>query len=384
MVRQIQITIPVALRDPVLECLKAQEHVCALYDFPGPESLLIFFKMDDKHVSKVLQLLAQRFDIGGRVGCIDIVSLASTIPQLSHHQPENKVVKKKKKRKYAVTDRMTVEEIFDSIDSQSHLTFDYLAMVLFSAVIAAIGLKEDSVVTVVASMLVSPLMGPILCIIFGCVIHDAQMVKRGLRNELYGLAICALVGVVVSLIIAPVAIPHGIEAELAGFSASTEMNIRGSHTAMIPGLAIAFPSGCAIALGITGGGINALVGAAISAALLPPVVNAAMNLFLSIWYHSYGNLRQIGYIWVTEKDTDHQMFCNEHVNCSSIAGELHMEKAVWSFALFLMNFVVIFIGAFLTFKLKKVSKSSLAKRSRGNLNSIRVSSIDNESNSVVM
>ena len=42
------------------------------------------------------------------------------------------------------------------------------------------------------------------------------------------------------------------------------------------GLFVAIPSGVGVALAISSGGINALVGVAISAALLPPICNAGM------------------------------------------------------------------------------------------------------------
>ena len=43
-------------------------------------------------------------------------------------------------------------------ESQNQLTFDYLILLTVGAIIAAAGLLQDSPVTVVASMLVSPLM----------------------------------------------------------------------------------------------------------------------------------------------------------------------------------------------------------------------------------
>jgi uncharacterized membrane protein len=46
----------------------------------------------------------------------------------------------------------------DMIESQNQLTFDYLILLTVGAIIAAAGLLQDSPVTVVASMLVSPLM----------------------------------------------------------------------------------------------------------------------------------------------------------------------------------------------------------------------------------
>ena len=53
---------------------------------------------------------------------------------------------------------MTVQEMSDMIESQNQLTFDYLILLTVGAIIAAAGLLQDSPVTVVASMLVSPLM----------------------------------------------------------------------------------------------------------------------------------------------------------------------------------------------------------------------------------
>jgi uncharacterized membrane protein len=84
---------------------------------------------------------------------------------------------------------MSVEEIRSSINGQSRLTFDYLVMVAAAALIAGVGIITDSSVTVVASMLVSPLMGPILCAAFGIAVCRWDMVWRGVRNELYGVRI---------------------------------------------------------------------------------------------------------------------------------------------------------------------------------------------------
>ena len=66
---------------------------------------------------------------------------------------------------------MAVEEIYEAVDSQSHLTFDYLLFCFVAAMISGVGLITESSVTVVASMLVSPLMGPILGVTFGVTVR---------------------------------------------------------------------------------------------------------------------------------------------------------------------------------------------------------------------
>ena len=63
---------------------------------------------------------------------------------------------------------------------------------------------EDSTVAIVASMLISPLMGPILAGTFGTVINDRKLQLMGVRNELFGLSLTILVGYIIGLIIGSV------------------------------------------------------------------------------------------------------------------------------------------------------------------------------------
>ena len=54
-------------------------------------------------------------------------------------------------------------------------------MMVTGSIVAAAGLAQDSVVTVVASMLISPLMGPILALSFGLATLDKKTTLRALR-----------------------------------------------------------------------------------------------------------------------------------------------------------------------------------------------------------
>ena len=53
----------------------------------------------------------------------------------------------------SITDRLTLAEIFTAVDFQCHMTFDYLAMCATAGMICCVGLLDDNVVLVVASML---------------------------------------------------------------------------------------------------------------------------------------------------------------------------------------------------------------------------------------
>lgn len=77
-----------------------------------------------------------------------------------------------------IKSRMLVAQVVKRIRSGAEFSFDYVALVCLASVIAFFGLVENSSVVLVASMLVSPIMGPILAGIFGAVISD-----KTLRNK---------------------------------------------------------------------------------------------------------------------------------------------------------------------------------------------------------
>lgn len=309
------------------------EHVYGLADFESKANFLVIFKSPEKHLGRCLRVLEQLgVGVNPERGSIDMIALAATKPPLLKKLKPGET----KRRRYRVDDRMTTEEILQTIDDSSHLTFDYLANIVVGGVIAAVGLLTDSPVTVVASMLVSPLMGPILAIAFGLTIGDFDMVARGFRNELIGLFLCYFIGILTGLscgpFFDPLASEFGIAFGVNSTIVSSEMSSRGTPWSLLSGFFVAMPSGVGVALGISGGGINALVGVAISAALLPPIVNSGLCHMLAIWHTSLHN-----------------------------GGEMHrfLQMGMYSMLLFLLNLFCIIVFAMLTFRLKRVGKSHL-------------------------
>ena len=103
----------------------------------------------------------------------------------------------------SIKSRMMVGEVISNIENNAHFTFDFLMLLVLAGVIAFLGLVESSSVTLVASMLISPLMGPILAGVFGTVIGDRKLRNQGILNELVSLGICILVGFVLGLAVCP-------------------------------------------------------------------------------------------------------------------------------------------------------------------------------------
>ena len=94
----------------------------------------------------------------------------------------------------SVRSRLNVAKIVEEVTKDATLTFDFIILLIVAGILAAFGLVEDSTFFLTASMLISPLMGPILAATFATVIKDRKLQYIGFTNELIGICIATLVG----------------------------------------------------------------------------------------------------------------------------------------------------------------------------------------------
>ncbi|XP_077990865.1 uncharacterized protein LOC144445193 [Glandiceps talaboti] len=171
----------------------------------------------------------------------------------------------------SIKSRLTVAQVVETVQNAGDLTFDFVILIILASIIAAIGLSEDSSVILVASMLISPLMGPILAGTFGTVIAHVKLRNLGMKTEIIGLLLCIICGFIFGLVL-------GTWGDVLGWPTEA-MSSRGELRGLVVGVFIALPSGAAVAISVLGGNIGSLVGVAISASLLPPAVNAVSTNF---------------------------------------------------------------------------------------------------------
>ena len=108
-----------------------------------------------------------------------------------------------------------------------------MALLLIASILAGVGLIVNSTVVIVASMLVSPIMGPVMGITFGSRVLDFKLAKDSAFNELAALFIAVVVGAVVGFASA--------FSEFADDWPTPEMLSRGEVDGLIVGIAIAVP-----------------------------------------------------------------------------------------------------------------------------------------------
>ena len=187
---------------------------------------------------------------------------------------ERQIQEAKAEWKNAAT-RLRIEQIREQIADSAALSFDFISLLTIAGILAGIGLITNNSVVLVASMLVSPIMGPVLGLTFGSRVGDWPLVKTSLINESVALVGCIVIGLLLGICV-------GFTDLAQETWPTNEMEIRGESTGLLIGLAVAIPSGAGVCLSILGGNTSSLVGVAISASLLPPAVNAGICFMYAI------------------------------------------------------------------------------------------------------
>lgn len=149
-----------------------------------------------------------------------------------------------------------------------------LWILVFSIVIASIGLNVDSTAVVIGAMLISPLMGPIMGFGLGVGINDAATVRKSLTN----LGVAAGIAVLSSAIyflISPID------------EAGSELFARTNPT-FLDVLVALFGGLTGILAGSRKEKNNVIPGVAIATALMPPLCTAGFGLANGQWEYFFG------------------------------------------------------------------------------------------------
>ncbi len=162
-----------------------------------------------------------------------------------------------------VTRRVSREEILSRIRDDAVLSRNYIIFTISAAIIATLGLLTDNVVMIVASMIIDPLMAPILGTSMGIVLNLEDLRKESLKSETFGLLLDILTGFIITL--------------LLPYSTVTKEMILRAYPSVLD-IIFALTAGIAAALSTVSAEVMTLVGVAIAASLLPPATNIGIGI----------------------------------------------------------------------------------------------------------
>ncbi|MBI1291985.1 TIGR00341 family protein [bacterium] len=162
-------------------------------------------------------------------------------------------------------DRISTDELYDDVADAIDLSWSFVATVVLSAVIAALGMRSGQTAVVIGAMVIAPFLKPNLALAMAATVGDWRLGLRSLRTLIAGGALAvvstALLGRFVD--VDPLA---------------SELHSR--TLVHLADIALALASGAAGVLALSHGASAPLVGVMIAVALVPPL--AATGLYAGV------------------------------------------------------------------------------------------------------
>lgn len=155
----------------------------------------------------------------------------------------------------------TIKDIKDGISMKGHNAW----ILIFSILIASVGLNVSSSAVVIGAMLISPLMGPILGLGMSIAINDVYTLRRSLAN----LGTMVAISIITSFLFFSIPLFQDETPELI---ARTAPDLRDVLIAISGGLALI------VAVSRRSELTNTIAGVAIATALMPPLCTAGYGL----------------------------------------------------------------------------------------------------------
>ncbi len=169
----------------------------------------------------------------------------------------------------------TRESLVTFAQENSSIDFQYIMLVLASAVITSLGLILNNVAVIVGGMVIAPVLGPILAITIGIVLGDLKLIRKGISAEVIGIIIAIVIGSFFGAILPEIEITEALKirmfptiadlliATAAGAAAAYSL-IRGQLKTGLVGVMVAaslLPVMCTIGIGIAFGNNTMILGA---------------------------------------------------------------------------------------------------------------------------
>ena len=161
------------------------------------------------------------------------------------------------------TARISREELYADIVDSTRLSSVYVAMVVLSTLVAAIGLLTGNVAVIIGAMVIAPFLGPNVALALSTCLADYELGKNGFRTLLCGVAIAFVLAAALGAL---------LDVD------PTAAEIQSRTRASLSDIVLAMASGAAGVLAFTTGVSAALIGVMVAVALLPPLTVSGLLL----------------------------------------------------------------------------------------------------------
>ncbi len=271
----IEAYIPNKHFDSVDEKLKDHPHTSYWVSSESKERMLVRILVDSDQVEGILDYLEEVSNVvdGFETMLIPVRTYLSR-DTLNEDAEEKKEEEESEDEDQAMLMRASRHELITYVEKNSLTTLNYTLLIFLSAVVGAMGFIKDSEAVVIGSMVIAPLIGPVIATAFASILGDYRLLGKAALTSVLGVGIVIVIAIIVNSI-------FDIDVNTDQYWARTEVTVSDFLLALAAGGA-----GSIATLNRKAGN---LVGVMVAVALLPPNIALGMSIAKGLWGQAYGS-----------------------------------------------------------------------------------------------
>lgn len=273
--RLIEIMLPGERAAEVRKMLEREPEGGVWHETLDRGRILVRFVVDGSETGPIIDRFQDRFHYDDDFQLL-VLPVAAALPRRDEAAKEDAAAdngeasEEEKQRSRA---RLSREELHHEMSDMTQFSWVFVAAVVLSSIVAAIGMMRGNVAAIIGAMVIAPLLGPNVALAFATTIGDTAMLQRALRTNAAGIAIALLLAGGCGLFLT--VDPAGPE-------------IANRTQVALSDVVLALASGAAGALALTTGVSAALVGVMVAVALLPPTIALGLMVGGGHWPQAAG------------------------------------------------------------------------------------------------
>ncbi len=272
--RLIEMACPEEKRPEVDELLSQFEPLGVWHDQLLDRQVLLMVLVQAEKAEAVLDRLQSTY--GHREGFrVLLLEVQAAVPRPAPTEAEQAAARQPK----FGPARISRQELDAQVRASARLNGVFLAMILLSSLVAAIGMWRDNAAVIIGAMVIAPLLGPNIALAFATALGNVELGLRALKTALAGIGAALVVAVLLGLVLP-------IEGGPERLASGSELLLR-THAGLAD-IVLALAAGTAGALAFTTGIHTPLVGVMVAVALLPPLVASGLCAGLGRWPMAMG------------------------------------------------------------------------------------------------
>ncbi|ACS80962.1 TIGR00341 family protein [Maridesulfovibrio salexigens] len=234
-------------------------------------SLTFKVVMDVKESENVLDRLESFFTWKDKYRIV-VFPVEATIPRLKEIEEEPPAEDNQKNNQKKIQNRLSREELYTDVLDTCVLSRSYILLIIFSSIVAVIGLLKNNVAIIIGAMVLAPLLAPNVGLSLATTLGDNDLAKTSSKTLVVGI-----------LLAFAITFATGVFTGVDINENSSELISRASTD--FSDIILAMVSGAAGIISFTLGVPTSLVGVMVALSLLPPL--SACGLFLGAGHTSH-------------------------------------------------------------------------------------------------